>query len=93
LTWETVSERDNIGFNLYRIASADNSKTKINSTLIAAQGTLNSGATYQYTDEPASGEFIYELTNVDLQTEEHLNAQAAAEVDQRKIYIPFLSEK
>ncbi|MFQ5578801.1 MAG: hypothetical protein ACE5G8_17630, partial [Anaerolineae bacterium] len=46
LTWQTGTEIDNAGFNLYRAASANGPWTKLNSALIAAQGDPVAGAGY-----------------------------------------------
>jgi hypothetical protein len=50
LQWSTESETDNAGFNLYRSKSADGEYSKINSTLIPAQGSSTQGASYEFTD-------------------------------------------
>jgi hypothetical protein len=52
LNWETANESDNLGFNLYRSASNNGLKTRVNGSLIptnVAPGSLL-GATYSYTD-------------------------------------------
>ena len=51
INWETVSEQNNAGFNLYRAASPEGPWTKLNETLIAAQAPGSSeGRTYQWVD-------------------------------------------
>ena len=53
ITWETVSEQNNAGFNLYRAESAEGPWTRLNETLIAAQAPGSSeGRTYQWVDQP-----------------------------------------
>ena len=52
LSWETTSETDNLGFNIYRSKSLDGERIKINPVLIPTQvypGSLE-GAIYGFTD-------------------------------------------
>ena len=65
LTWETGTEIDNAGFNLYRAASESGPYAKVNAALIAAQGDAVSGASYSFTDNPGAGTFYYKLEDVD----------------------------
>ncbi|MCF6156504.1 MAG: hypothetical protein E3K36_14970 [Candidatus Brocadia sp.] len=66
LTWETATEVDNAGFNLYRARLKDGTYKKINDTLIPAQGNTVSGASYSYVDTPpAKGTYYYKLEDVD----------------------------
>jgi len=67
LAWETGTEIDNAGFNLYRASAPDGPYAKINGALIAAQGDPVTGATYFFLDENlAPGTYYYELEDVDL---------------------------
>lgn len=65
LAWETGTEIDNAGFNLYRAASASGPWTQLNGALIAAAGDAVSGASYSFVDSPGYGTFYYELEDVD----------------------------
>ncbi|MDN3515170.1 MAG: hypothetical protein NG747_12325 [Candidatus Brocadia sp.] len=66
LTWQTATEVDNAGFNLYRANDKDGDYTKINeSGLIPARGNAVSGASYSYVDTPGKGTFYYTLEDVD----------------------------
>lgn len=65
LTWETVTEVDNAGFNLYRARVRDGRYKKINTTLIPAQGNATSGATYRYGDKLRNGTYYYKLEDQD----------------------------
>lgn len=49
LAWETASETDAMGFNLYRSIGGAN-WTKINAAIIPATGQGGAGATYSFTD-------------------------------------------
>ncbi len=68
LKWETATEIDNAGFNLYRrVAGSDHAWEQINSGLIASKGQLGQGATYQYSeDNVPDGTWEYLLEDVDL---------------------------
>lgn len=65
LTWETSSEIDNAGFNLYRARIEGGPYTKINSALIAAKGNASSGSRYKFVDTQGEGRFYYKLEDVD----------------------------
>ncbi|MBI2471526.1 MAG: hypothetical protein HYV59_09835 [Planctomycetes bacterium] len=66
LTWETATEIDNAGFNLYRSRLKDGNYKKINGELISATGSETAGASYSYEDTPpASGTYYYKLEDVD----------------------------
>jgi hypothetical protein len=64
LNWETATEVDTAGFNLYRARSESGAWTKVNDKLIAATGELGSGASYSYVDKPGYGAFLYKLEEV-----------------------------
>lgn len=63
LNWETASETDLLGFNLYRAQGEDGLPLKVNPSLIAAQKAgQTSGAVYAYFDAVERGTFyLYEL--------------------------------
>lgn len=68
LSWETASEVDNLGFNLYRAEQVDGSKTQINPNLILSKsigGTA--GAVYEYLDAGVVNgvDYFYWLEDVD----------------------------
>ena len=67
LDWETGTEIDNAGFNLYRAAASDGPYTKVNTALIAAEGDPVSGTSYTYLDQRLlPGTYYYKLEDVDL---------------------------
>ena len=65
LSWETATEVDNAGFNIYRAKRKNGVYTKINDTLIPAKGNATSGASYSFEDEPGVGKFYYKLEDKD----------------------------
>ncbi len=55
LTWETVSERDTLGFNLFGASSAGGPWTQLNAQLIPSQAPGGTGgATYQWLESGAT---------------------------------------
>jgi hypothetical protein len=65
ILWETGTEIDNAGFNLYRAASPDGPWVQINSALILAEGDPVAGASYNFVDTPGRGTYYYRLEDVD----------------------------
>ena len=53
MQWSTEAKIDNAGFNLYRSESEDGQYTKINASLITAEGSSTQGASYEFTDNGA----------------------------------------
>ena len=67
IVWETASESDVAGFNVYRSDSPSARGDKINTSIIMAQGSPSTGAVYQITDDPdSSGRYYYQLAEVSL---------------------------
>jgi len=65
LIWETATEVDNAGFNIYRAKSKDVCYKNINDELIGAKGNAVAEATYNFMDTPGRGTFYYKLEDVD----------------------------
>ncbi len=70
VSWETVSELDNLGFNLYRGVSPDGWERQLNDALIPSQAPGSSGG-HSYTWEDRAGlvsgqTYTYWLEDVDL---------------------------
>ena len=68
ISWETVSELNNQGFNLYRGLDAANPDTQLNATLIPSQGPGSAqGFMYTWSDDTAEPdiEYFYWLEDVD----------------------------
>jgi hypothetical protein len=70
LKWETASEIDNLGFNVYRAEVAEGTYTKLNASLIPSQVLPGSplGATYTFRDRTAQPgvRYFYKLESVDI---------------------------
>ena len=65
LAWETGTEVDNAGFNLYRATAEEGPYTRI-AGLIPAKGSPVAGARYWFLDKPGFGRFFYQLEDVDI---------------------------
>ncbi len=69
VTWETASELDNVGFNLYRSEKADGPYTRLNTTLIPPQNPGSMlGGLYEWRDRYVMPAVIYyyKLEDVDV---------------------------
>ena len=76
LTWETASELDNLGFNVYRSDVADGPYTKLNATLIPVQNPGSTfGAVYTWLDANVQPgvTYYYKLEDVDVKGVATLN--------------------
>jgi len=97
LVWQTGSEVDNAGFNLYRASSAGGPYTRINQALIAANGDPVSGAGYSYSDTPGNGTFFYKLEDVDIHDVStlhgpviaHVGPEGASSGNGNNLFLPF----
>jgi hypothetical protein len=69
LSWQTATELDNLGFNVYRADSPQGQRTRLNKRLIPSQmsGSVM-GASYSFLDETAvpSRTYYYWLEDVDV---------------------------
>jgi len=68
LQWNTESETDNAGFNIYRFTSETEEYIKINDSLIPAQGSPTEGAVYEFVDNDVKNRktYYYKLEDLDL---------------------------
>ena len=68
LQWSTEAENDNAGFNLYRSETEDGIYTKINDSLIPAQGSSTQGASYEFIDKDLKDRktYYYKLEDIGL---------------------------
>lgn len=67
VSWETGSEVDTAGFNIYRASGDNGRRVKINDSLIPSQGGPASGATYELVDTRvhAGEKYFYLLEEVE----------------------------
>ena len=67
LSWETASEVGTAGFNVSRADSPDGPFAQINATLIPAQGSEITGATYHFVDEHTAPlhRYVYRIEEVE----------------------------
>jgi hypothetical protein len=93
VAWKTVSEIDNLGFNLYRSRASSGPYTRLNEALIAARGAT-SGAVYTWTDQliEVGVSYYYRLEDVETSGGStfhgpvHVTAVAASH--QHRIFLP-----
>ena len=86
VSWQTATEQDNLGFNLYRTDSAGNDRVQLNERLIPTQN-LGSivGSSYQFVDRSAEPETAYHywLEDIDLNGVSGLNGPAMVQTRAR----------
>ena len=76
LSWETASEMDNVGFNIYRAKTIDGVKKKINIDLIQAENPGSpEGAVYSFTNTNIKQDkkYFYWLESVDVNGDTNLH--------------------
>ncbi|MDH7487841.1 MAG: hypothetical protein QHJ81_16400 [Anaerolineae bacterium] len=96
LEWETASEMDVAGFNIWRSASPDGMYVKLNSALIPARGSPTRGARYTYTDADIvpGTVYWYRLEEVDIYGAGTLHGPVIGTPrPQYRINLPFLALK
>ena len=59
IRWITESELNNAGFNILRSETSDGEFTKLNTKLIAGQGTISERTVYEYADTSAKPNVVY----------------------------------
>jgi hypothetical protein len=69
LQWETETEVDNAGFNIYRAETEDGEYIKINEEIIASEGSATQGASYEFVDDAVQNgrTYFYKLEDLDTQ--------------------------
>jgi hypothetical protein len=83
LNWETATELDNLGFNIYRADSQVGEMSKINLSLIPSKDPGSTvGAAYSFLDEAAvaGATYYYWLEDVDVSGATEMNGPVAAKM-------------
>jgi hypothetical protein len=95
VTWETASEINNAGFNLYRATSLAGEKMRLNADLIPSKVPPGSpiGATYDWLDNQvvAGTVYFYWLEDVDIYGQATLHGPVKAKVQALKLLPAELS--
>jgi hypothetical protein len=80
LSWETGSEEDNEGFNLYRSESEDGEYEIINSSVIPAKGSYYGGTSYEFVDDDVRNrkKYYYILEDIDINGKTTLHGPISA---------------
>ncbi len=80
LAWETESEIDNAGFNIYRAEAEDGEYIKINASLIPARGSVAQGEAYTFVDRSVERgkTYYYKLEDIDLSGTSTLHGPVSA---------------
>ncbi len=80
IQWTTESEIDNAGFNLYRSQTENGNYSKINTSLIPAQGSTTQGANYEFTDTNVQNRktYYYKLEDIDLTGKSKMHGPVSA---------------
>jgi hypothetical protein len=93
--WETASEIDNAGFNVWRNEVEAGPYIKLNDTPIAAQGGPTRGASYSFTDATAvrGVTYYYKLEDVDAHGRSRFHGPVAVTAggEAGRAYLPLLS--
>ena len=82
LKWETGTEINNIGFNIYRSETEDGGYVKINGNIIPAKGSSTHGAVYKFKDttvDPGKT-YFYKLEDIDSVTGSTQHGPRKAEI-------------
>jgi hypothetical protein len=94
LRWQTASEIDNEGFNVWRSESADGTYTQLNASLIPALGNADDGANYEYVDSVVVQDttYYYKLEDVDTKGASSLHGPVSATPTRIwRIFLPFVT--
>jgi serine protease len=93
LEWETATEIDHLGFNLYRAESPGGPRTQLNDSLIPSHTPGSTvGATYQFVDSGAAPgtPHYYWLEDVDTSGHTTLHGPVKAEMTVYRLFLPVI---
>ena len=93
LEWETASEFENAGFNVWRSQVEDGPYTRLNQALIPARGGPTTGASYSYTDYAVINgiTYYYKLEDVDIYGSSAMHGPVSATPSRTyRVFIPFI---
>lgn len=92
--WETASEIDTLGFNLYRSQSTDGLRIRLNEALILSQAVGSvGGASYQHMDSEVTGgvTYYYWLEDVEVGGASTVHGPVSAAAQRvYRIYLPIV---
>jgi hypothetical protein len=91
ITWETGTEIDNAGFDLYRVEAGDRTTPRrINEGMIPANGSPAAGASYEFIDADVSPgiTYSYYLLDIDTDGKVTLHGPVSARAPERPVVIP-----
>jgi len=91
--WETASEIDNAGFNIWRAGAEAGPYTKLNVDLIPARGGPTTGASYSYVDDAVTNgiTYWYKLEDVDIHSVSTFHGPVSATPHRLyRMYLPLL---
>lgn len=91
--WETVTEVDALGFNLYRAEDPEGEKLLLNAELIPCQAPGSpTGAFYQFQDDSVTTgvTYYYWLEGVDIYGESTFHGPASATLAGYRLYLPLI---
>ncbi len=89
--WETATERNNVGFNLYRSASTDELGEQLNAELIPSLAPGgDQGASYEYLDTTALPGLVYYYTLEDIDINGGRTQHGPAMLGLWRAYLPLV---